>query len=60
MTSHDVIRALLAAGFEATEGSRHTKLRHPDGRVTVIPRHARDLPKGTLRAIERESDVKLL
>lgn len=60
MTSHQVIAALVAAGFEVTEGSRHTKLRHADGRITVIPRHARELPKGTLHAIERESGVKLV
>lgn len=60
MTSHQVIAALVAAGFDVKEGSRHTKLQHPDGRITVIPRHARELPKGTLHAIERESGVKLV
>jgi mRNA interferase HicA len=35
------------------EGSRHTKIML-NGRRTVVPRHATDLPPGTLRAILRQ------
>ncbi len=32
---------------------------HPDGRVTVVHRHKGDIPTGTLKAIERQTKVKL-
>lgn len=59
MTAHEVIAKLEHAGFVAHEGSRHTKLVHPDGRVTVIHRHKGDIPTGTLKAIARETRVDL-
>jgi predicted RNA binding protein YcfA (HicA-like mRNA interferase family) len=61
MNSRDIIRAIKKAGWEhvATKGS-HWQFRHPTrpGRVTV-PHPKRDLPKGTLRSIERQSGVDL-
>lgn len=59
MTAAHLIKLLMEAGFSAREGSRHTKLSHPDGRITVIHRHKGDIPTGTLAAIERETGVKL-
>ncbi|MGP0001247.1 MAG: type II toxin-antitoxin system HicA family toxin [Acetobacteraceae bacterium] len=38
------------------EGGRHTKVTL-NGRQTVVPRHAVDLPPGTLRAIMRQLGV---
>lgn len=35
------------------EGSRHTKVTL-NGKQTVVPRHAADLPRGTLHAIMRQ------
>jgi predicted RNA binding protein YcfA (HicA-like mRNA interferase family) len=35
------------------EGGRHTKVTL-NGRQTVVPRHATDLPPGTQRAISRQ------
>lgn len=61
MNSRDVIREIERMGWEhvATKGS-HWQFRHPTrpGRVTV-PHPERDLPKGTLRSIERQSGVDL-
>jgi predicted RNA binding protein YcfA (HicA-like mRNA interferase family) len=36
--------------FEVAEGGRHTKVRL-NGRFAPVPRHATDLPGGTLRSI---------
>jgi predicted RNA binding protein YcfA (HicA-like mRNA interferase family) len=61
MESREVIRRLKAVGWElvATKGSHH-QFRHPtrSGRVTV-PHPNKDIPIGTLRAIERQSGLKL-
>lgn len=48
-----VVRALERTGFTVTRisGSHHI-MRHPDGRIVVVPVHAgQDMPKGTLRNI---------
>jgi predicted RNA binding protein YcfA (HicA-like mRNA interferase family) len=62
MNSRDVIAALLADGWRqvAKKGS-HAQFKHPTkpGRVTVV-HPSREIPKGTLRSIERQSGLKLL
>jgi predicted RNA binding protein YcfA (HicA-like mRNA interferase family) len=62
MDSREIIKALLGAGWrhQRTTGS-HWHFRHPikPGLVTV-PHPKRDLPKGTIRAIERQSGLSLL
>ena len=52
VTPRKLIAALLRQGFfrDRQRGS-HVMLRHEDGRRTIIPLHARDLPIGTLRGI---------
>jgi predicted RNA binding protein YcfA (HicA-like mRNA interferase family) len=54
VSGREVVRALEAAGFEhtSTRGS-HAKLRHPDGRVAIVPPH-RELARGTLGSILRQ------
>lgn len=44
------------AGFEPSEGSRHTLLRHPDGRYTTIPRHPK-IKVSLLRAIIKQCSL---
>jgi predicted RNA binding protein YcfA (HicA-like mRNA interferase family) len=46
-----------AAGFEhtSTKGS-HAKLRHPDGRVAIVPLH-RSLARGTFASILRQAGL---
>lgn len=51
-----VIRALRKAGFQDSEGGRHTIMVHPDGRYTTIPRHTRINPL-TLRAILKQCQL---
>ncbi len=50
------IKFLTSIGFVElrTKGS-HTRLKHPDGRVTTVPIHSnKDLAKGLVRKIIRE------
>jgi predicted RNA binding protein YcfA (HicA-like mRNA interferase family) len=60
MNSRDVIAVLLADGWRrvAQKGS-HVQFKHSakPGRVTV-PHPERDIPKGTLRSIERQAGLK--
>jgi len=61
MTSREVIRALLAAGWrEVAQAGSHIQFKHPLrlGRVTV-PHPRKDIPLGTLRSIEKQSGLEL-
>ena len=51
-------RLATKRGWELTvqEGGRHTKVRL-DGRLAPVPRHAADLPTGTLRAILKQLGI---
>lgn len=55
----DLVRALEKAGFnkERQTGSR-VFLKHPDGRLTSASIHLKPIPKGTLRAILRQTKIK--
>jgi predicted RNA binding protein YcfA (HicA-like mRNA interferase family) len=59
MTAQELVKRLEKAGFVNMHGRNHDKLAHPDGRVTVVHRHKGDIPLGTLKAIERQTHVKL-
>lgn len=60
MTSGEIIRRLEAAGFvEVGVRGSHHKLRHEDGRMVIVPHPKKDMKPGTLRAIERQSGVRL-
>ena len=59
--SRDVIKALEADGwFQVAQRGSHRQFKHAvrPGRVTV-PHPKRDMPVGTLKAIERQSGLKL-
>jgi predicted RNA binding protein YcfA (HicA-like mRNA interferase family) len=46
---------LSKAGFvQAGQRGSHVKLKHPDGRIVIVPMH-RELAPGTLRSILRQS-----
>ncbi|MBI3343016.1 type II toxin-antitoxin system HicA family toxin [Candidatus Gottesmanbacteria bacterium] len=53
-------KILLKKGFRErpTKGS-HVVYIHPDGRRTTIAFHAKPIPKGTLRAILRQTDISV-
>lgn len=63
-----VLKALSTLGFEvARKHGSHVVMKHPDGRVTVIPIHAKEkIGVGLLMKImkdaklEREEFIKLL
>jgi predicted RNA binding protein YcfA (HicA-like mRNA interferase family) len=55
----ELIRALERAGFsvDRTRGS-HAFLKHPDGRATAVPIHAREtLGPGLVRSILRDVEM---
>ena len=60
LTARQVLRALRAAGFFIHhQAGSHATLKHaddPQKRVTV-PIHARELPRGTLRGIIKQSGM---
>jgi mRNA interferase HicA len=62
MKSNELLRRLrrLATrrgwAFEIKEGGAHTKIRL-NGLVSMLPRHATDLPAGTFRAILKQLDL---
>ena len=56
----DVVRVLVKFDFEIKrQTGSHIRLIHPDGRATTVAIHNRDLPKCTLRAILRQSEIIL-
>lgn len=59
MTARELIKKLEEAGFVNKGGTNHDKMVHPDGRVTVIHRHKGDIPLGTLKAIARQTKIKV-
>ncbi len=51
------MRALERAGFAVvSQRGSHRKLRHPDGRVVIVPMH-RELASGTLASILRQAGL---
>lgn len=61
MTSRMVIKKLKEAGwFQVAQKGSHIQFKHDEkpGRVTV-PHPKKDIPKGTLRRIEKQSGLNL-
>jgi len=59
LSGEDVQRALEKAGFKkVSQKGSHVKLKHPDGRVVIVPMH-RQLATGTLRSILRQAKLSL-
>lgn len=62
MDSKAVVKELQARGWKLlrTRGSHHI-FRHPDSTtIAVVPHPKRDLPIGTVKALERATGLKLL
>lgn len=60
MNSREIIRRLQADGwYEVHQVGSHKQFKHPakPGRVTVA-HPKKDVPKGTLRSIERQTGLK--
>ena len=58
MKRRDIERKLVAAGLTLREGASHTKIYRDGAKVSVLARH-REIPERTVRAIERQTGVKL-
>ena len=61
MDSRHVIKRIVDAGwYEVSQSGSHKQFKHPKkpGRVT-IPHPKKDLPKKTLRSIERQAGIRL-
>lgn len=61
MKHREVIQKLREAGFTFSEGTNHTNVLGPDGKlVTQVPRHhGKDLKKGTLGKIAKQTGVRM-
>jgi predicted RNA binding protein YcfA (HicA-like mRNA interferase family) len=60
MDSRELIRLLKKDGwYEVSQAGSHKQFKHParKGRVTV-PHPKRDIPKGTLKSIEKQAGIK--
>lgn len=57
----ELIQHLKKLGFSIDHqtGSHVIMYRHDTGKRVVVPYHMKDLPKGTLRAILRESGISI-
>ena len=55
----EAVRALEQAGFAfRSQRGSHPKLRHPDGRIVIVPMH-RELAPGTLRSILKQAGLSI-
>lgn len=57
MTTAEFRRQLVALGASFKEGSKHTKI-YINGHQSTLPRHAGDIPFGTLRAIIKQLNLE--
>lgn len=54
-----MLTLLESIGFvQVSQKGSHVKVRHPDGRVAIIPLH-RELAIGTLRSILRQAGISM-
>jgi len=59
LNSKELCRILERKGFELkrTKGSHHYYQHSESGKITVVPMHKKDLPKGTFFAILRQAGI---
>ena len=61
LTSKQLLAILKKHGFEEQStrrgGGSHLYLRHPDGRWTTVPMHARDIGRGLTRKILADAEL---
>ncbi len=59
LSGKEIIKALTKADFETTrQRGSHVFLKHPDGRVTVVPVHSGEMVGvGLLSKILRDADM---
>ena len=60
MSPKDMMKPPGKNGFRIVPGGKgsHQKLRHPDGRSTLVPVHSKELKKGLEQAILKQAGLK--
>ncbi|HOZ02908.1 MAG TPA: type II toxin-antitoxin system HicA family toxin [Candidatus Woesebacteria bacterium] len=59
-TAKRLLKVLLKNGFEIRrQTGSNARLIHPDGRATTIAIHNRDIARGTLRAVLKQTGLKI-
>jgi predicted RNA binding protein YcfA (HicA-like mRNA interferase family) len=59
VSGHEVIKALAKAGFcQVSQRGSHVKMRHPRGRIAIVPLHD-ELAPGTLRSILKQAGLSV-
>jgi predicted RNA binding protein YcfA (HicA-like mRNA interferase family) len=57
-TAREIVARLQRAGFiEVRQSGSHLFLKHPDGRLTFVAMHRRDVPLGTFRKILKQAGL---
>lgn len=61
LVANEVMQVLERHGFhQARQKGSHVRMKHPDGRATVVPQHGkRPLKRGLLRSIIRQSGLNV-
>lgn len=61
MRSGEIIKALEAVGwYEVRQRGSHKQFKHPDKKgLVTVPHPHREVPRGTLRSIERQAGLKI-
>lgn len=59
MKTAQLIKILLAKGFQEMGGKKHCKYRHPDGRWTVVSKGSHDISIDLIKQIEKQINEKL-
>lgn len=58
MGSNEVLKRLKEEGFQqVSQKGSHIKMKHPDGRIVIVPHPKKDLPIGTLRNIGKQAKI---
>lgn len=55
----ELVKFLKKIGFfeHSEKGTSHLVFKHADGRRTIISRHSKDIPSGTLRSILKDISI---
>lgn len=58
LSSAEVVAVLVSHGFQfVSQRGSHQKYRNADGRPVIVPAARREIPRGTLRSIIRQSGL---
>ncbi|WP_319201398.1 type II toxin-antitoxin system HicA family toxin [uncultured Ilyobacter sp.] len=56
MTSKEIIKRLKSEGWElVSQAGSHTKWKHSNGGIVIVPHPRKDISKGTLKSIFKQA-----